>query len=199
MKRRGLLPVVLIATSISLGGESLVGMEARPAGATPTQNEQMHPRRAAWITIHDPQDVEVCEIPSDCPVDIRAVSKRHFATATGRRMLALRLHAYKLWGGLIYIANIKFRLDSRAGPRPDAHIYMALTDHPASLGWSCGRTYHIGGTLLHRYRIKRRGDRLTCFVPRRELRPTKPIRLQALSRANEFIVDRAPDHGWGGG
>jgi len=189
--------VVLIATAIPLGGESWGGMKPRPGGATPTQADQMHPRTAAWVTIHDPEDVEVCEHPSDCAIDIRAVSKRHFTTSAGRKILALRLHAYELWGGLIYIANIKFRLDARAGPRPDAHIYMALTDLPGTLGWACGRTYDFG-SLTHRYRINRRGDRLTCFVPRRELRPTKPIRFQALSRGNEFIVDRAPDHGWGG-
>ena len=113
-------------------------------------------------------------------------------------MLAFSVDAYELYGGLIFIANIKLRLDTRAGHRSDAHIFMGLTELAADIGWACGRRYSFGD-VSHRYPIKRRGDRLTCFVPRRDLHPTKRIRFQALSRGNEFVVDRAPDDGWGGG
>jgi hypothetical protein len=154
--------------------------------------------RRAQMTISDPEDVPSCETPPDCPPDIREVSVRRFTTATGRRMLALSVEAYELYSGLIYIANIVGRFDVRDGPRADARVFFALTDLRASLGWACGRDYEQGGSLTHRYRLRERGNLLTCIVPLRELRPMdKRMRLQALSRGNRFVVDRAPDAGWG--
>ena len=94
--------------------------------------------------------------------------------------------------------NTKLRLDTSAGPRSDAHIFLAVTYLWADIGWACGRHYEAGD-ITHKYPINERGDRLTCFIPRRELHPTKRIRFVALSRSwKNSIVDRAPDDGWAG-
>jgi hypothetical protein len=197
MRRCGVLGAVLIAATLSSSVESSVGVESRLASLSSVKDDQLD-ARGATTTVSDPEDVEACEYGQDCPIDIRAVSKRRFTTATGRKMLAFSVDAYELYGGLVLIANIKLRLDTGAGPRSDAHIFLALTELWADIGWACGRTY-VAGDVSHKYPIKERGDRLTCFVPRRDLRPTKGIRFQALSRSNDFVVDRAPDDGWGGG
>jgi len=96
------------------------------------------------------------------------------------------------------VMNIKLRLDTRAGPHSDTHIFMAVDELWASIGWACGRHYRAGGQISHKYPIKERGERLTCFVPRRERDPHKAIRFVAFSRGSDFVVDRAPDEGWGG-
>jgi len=153
--------------------------------------------RGALIAVSDPQDVEACRSAPDCPIDIRAVSKRSFTTATGQRMLAFSVNAYELYGGLVFVANFRLPLDTRAGPRSDTQIFMTLTELAFDIGWACGREFEAG-SVSRRYHIKERGDRLTCFVPRRALHPTKRIRFKALSRGNQFVVDRAPDDGWGG-
>jgi hypothetical protein len=197
MRRDRFLGVVLIASVISSSGGSSVGMESRLASLSSVKDDQMN-ARGVTTTVSDPEDVEACDTAPDCSIDIRAVSKRRFTTATGRRMLAFSVEAYELYGGLVFVANIKLRLDARAGQRSDAHIFMGLTELAMDIGWACGRRYSFGD-VSHRYPIKERGDRLTCFVPRRDLHPTKRIRFQALSRGNEFVVDRAPDDGWGGG
>jgi hypothetical protein len=195
MRRRGILSVILIAASITSSGGTSMGMEGRAVRRSSVQ-DQPDAVGARTTTISDPEDVEACDTAPDCPIDIRAVSKRRFTTGTGRKMVAFSVDAYELYGGLVFIANIKLRLDTSAGPRSDAHIFMALTELWADIGWACGRRYEAG-IVSHKYPIKERGDRLTCFVPRRHLQPTKRIRFQALSRGNEFVVDRAPDDGWG--
>jgi hypothetical protein len=191
------LGVVLIAAAISPSDGFSLGMEPRPTSQTSVQDDQRG-ARGATTKVTDPEDVGACDTAPDCPIDIRAVSKRPFRTATGRRMLAFSVNAYELHGGLVFVANIKLRLDTRDDQRSDAEIFMGLTELAQSIGWACGRRYSFGD-FGHRYRIKRRGDRLTCYVPRSDLHQTKRIRFQALSRGNEFVVDRAPDHGWGGG
>lgn len=198
MRRYRVLGVVLIATVISSSTGSSVGNESRPAGPSPAQDDQLEAGRAT-TTISDPEDVEACpeEAGQDCPIDIRAVSKRRFTTATGRKMLAFSVDSYELYVGLVYVANIKLPLDTRAGPRSDTQIFMAITDLPGTIGWRCGREWDRSGHVSHRYRFKKRGDRLTCFVPKSDLHPTKRIRFKALSRATLFVVDRAPDNGWG--
>jgi hypothetical protein len=152
------------------------------------------------ITVSDPMDVEPCDLPpwsEDCPIDIRTVSKRSFRNSAGRRMLAVRLEAYRLYGGLIYVANIRVRFDATGGPRPDGQMFFALTDVPGSLGWACGRRWDLSGSLKHRYRLRVDGDQVTCVLPMRELRPTKRIRFNATSRWwQNDVVDRAPDQGW---
>jgi hypothetical protein len=194
MRHHGVLGVALIAIVISSGG-SAVGVETRPTSPDGRHADHLGARRVT-STVSDPEDVEACDFAPDCPIDIRAASKRPFTTVTGRRMLAFSVDAYQLHSGLIYIANIKLRLDTRGGPHSDASIFMALTDRGLGLGWVCGRRFETGGIVHHRYRLRVRGDRLTCTVPRRELHPVKRIRFQAISRANEFVVDRAPDQGW---
>lgn len=151
------------------------------------------------ITVSDPMDVETCTYGQDCPIDIRFVSKRSYRSGTGQRMLALGVEAYELYGGLLFDANIKLRFDARGGPRPDGFAFMSLTYVGADIGWACGRRRSKGGDVFHVYRIKVHGDRMTCFIPRRDLRPTKPIRFLALSRVDRYVVDRAPDHKWAGG
>ncbi len=148
--------------------------------------------RLGTITVTDPQDVEQCET-ADCPLDIRSVSLRTYTGGTGRRMLAATVGAYELFDSLVEIANIKLRFDASGGPGPDWYVLMALTNLPTHIGWACGRSF---GT--QRYRMKVHGDLMTCLIPRRDLRPTKPIRFQALSRGNAYVVDRAPDEGWAG-
>jgi hypothetical protein len=200
MRRHGVLIGVMLTTSIVAGGGPRVGMEGRA-----TERSSMHDRLAAggvrMTTISDPEDVEEpCDTGADCPVDIQAVSRRRFTTATGRRMLAFSVHAYELYGGLNFVMNIKLRLDARAGPHSDAHIFMAVDELWADIGWACGRHYGAGGQITHKYPIKERGDRLTCLIPRRDLHPNKRIRFVAFSRGWEgLVVDRAPDDGWGGG
>lgn len=198
MRRYRALGVVLLATVISSSAGTSVGIESRLAGLGPAQDDQLEAGRAT-TTISDPEDVEACpeEAGQDCPIDIRAVSKRRFTTATGRKMLAFSVDSYELYVGLVYVANIKLPLDTRAGPRSDTQIFMAITDLPGTIGWRCGREWDRSGHVSHRYRFKKRGDRMTCFVPKRDLHPTKRIRFIALSRATLFVVDRAPDNGWG--
>ena len=84
MKRCGLLLVVLIATAIPLGGESWGAWNLALAARPRHKPIRCIPARS-WVTIHDPEDVEVCEHPSDCAIDIRAVSKRHFTTSSRQR------------------------------------------------------------------------------------------------------------------
>jgi hypothetical protein len=200
MRRRKVLGLVLIAATVSSSGGSWLAAEPRFASLSSVHGDQPDARGATTATVTDPEDVEACDeqLGQDCPIDIRAVSKRPFTTASGRKMLAFRVDAYELYGGLVFVANIKLRLDARAGPRSDAHIFMGLTELAFDIGWACGRKYEFGD-VSHKYRIRERGDRLTCFVPKRDLHPTKRIRFQARSRASEFVVDRAPDDGWGGG
>jgi hypothetical protein len=195
MQRRGALGVALIASVISAGGGPAVGVESRPTSVDGLHADHLGAGRVI-STVSDPEVVEACDTAPDCPIDIRAVSRRPFTTATGRRMLAFSVDAYELHSGLIYIANIKLRLDARGGPHSDARIFMALTDRGLGLGWVCGRRFEAWGFVSHRYRLRVRGDRLICTLPRRELHPTKRIRFQAISRGNEFVVDRAPDQGW---
>jgi hypothetical protein len=199
MRRHDVLIAIFIAAAIISSEGRSVGMEGR---ATPRSS--MHDRLAdggaRTTTISDPEDVEeACDTGADCPIDIQAVSRRSYTTATARRMLAFSVRAYELYGGLNFVMNIKLRLDTSAGPRSDAHIFMAVDYLWADIGWVCGRHYKKGGQVTHKYPIKERGDRLTCFVPRRELRPTKRIRFQALSHGWGGVVVDAPDDGWGGG
>jgi hypothetical protein len=186
---------VVLATAIPLCAGPSVGVESRATTLSSVLDDQPD-ARGATTKVVDPEDVEACVTAPDCPIDIRAVSERRFTTATGRRMLAFSVNAYELYIGLVFVANIKLRLDTRDDRRPDAHIFMGITELAQTIGWACGRKYSFGD-FSERYRIKRRGDRLTCFVPRRDLHPTKRIRFQAHSRANEFVIDRAPDRGWG--
>jgi len=153
----------------------------------------------AQITIVDPEDVDPCapelEVLQQCPLDIREVSARRFTTSTGRRMLALSVEAYELYGGLLYDANIKFRLDVRSGPRADERVFIVLDELAFDIGWACSSGWYFG-IRGRRYRLREREDRLTCIVPMRELRPVnKPIRMNAQSRVRRAIVDRAPDAG----
>jgi hypothetical protein len=198
VRRYGVVVILIAATIASSGGPS-AGGEGRATGQNSAQR-RLAVGGGRTTTIGDPQDVEEpCTTGTDCPVDIRAVSKRRFTTATGRKMLAFSVLAYELYGGLNFVMNIKLRLDTKAGPHSDAHIFMAVDELWANIGWACGRHYRAGGQIRHKYPIKERGERLTCFVPRRELHPDKPIRFAAFSRSwGGFVVDRAPDNGWGG-
>lgn len=199
MRRHDVLIAIFIAAAIISGEGRSIGLEGRATGPSSIHN-RLADGGARMTTISDPEDVEeTCDAGADCPIDFKAVSRRSFTTATGRRMLAFNVRAYELYGGLNFVMNIKLRLDTSSGPRSDAHIFMAVDELWGSIGWACGRHYK-GGQVTHKYPIKERGDRLTCFIPRRELRPTKQIRFQALSHGWEgLVVDRAPDDGWGGG
>ncbi|HJR96836.1 MAG TPA: hypothetical protein VJ979_02910 [Actinomycetota bacterium] len=190
--------MVLVALAILAGGGSSVGAAFHVAGKGSLRGDQLVATRAL-TTVSDPEDVEPCpeEYGQDCPIDIRAVSRRNFKTASGQRMLAFSVNAYELYGGLVFVANFRVPLDTRAGPGSDTQIFMTLTELFGDIRWACGRELDAG-IVSRRYHIKERRDRLTCFVPRRALHPTKRIRFKALSRATRFIVDRAPDNGWGG-
>jgi hypothetical protein len=50
-------------------------------------------------------------------------------------MLVFSVRAYELYGGLNFVMNIKLRLDTSAGPRSDAHIFMAVDELWGSIGW----------------------------------------------------------------
>jgi hypothetical protein len=196
MWRLGVLGVVLIAIVVAADGGSSAGPEQRLAGmGAPVRSDHLNAERVL-TSVGDPEDVGHCSSAPDCPIDIRSIAKRPFTTASGKKMVAFSVNAYELHGGLVYVANIKFALDTRAGPPSDTQIFMAITDFPETIKWGCGRAWKAGGNLTRRYHLKERGDRLTCFVPRRALHPTKPIRFRALSRGTRFVVDRAPDSGW---
>jgi hypothetical protein len=197
MWRLGVLGVVLIAIVISADGGSSAELEGRLTDMGPVRSHLLDAERIL-TSVGDPEDVAPCSTAPDCPIDIRAIAKRPFTTASGRKMIAFSVNAYDLHGGLVYVANIKFALDTRAGPPSDTQIFMAITDFPETIKWGCGRAWKAGGNLTRRYHLKERGDRLTCFVPRRALHPTKPIRFRALSRTTRSDVDRAPDNGWAG-
>jgi hypothetical protein len=145
------------------------------------------------IRIHDPSDVEACDTAPDCPEDIRYLSLRSYIGGAGRSMLAITVGAYELYGGLVFVDNIKVRFDASGDPLPDGKIFLSVDNLPFDIGWQCGP--RVG---THPYRLRIHADALTCFIPEEDLHPTKPIRLFALSRGNRFIVDRAPDQGWGG-
>ena len=184
--RRHLILVVLVIVAITSAGS--VSSASSKDGTT----------RRAQITIVDPEDVAPCppEYLQDCPIDIREVSARRFTTSAGRRMLALSVEAYELYGGLIFHTNIKFRLDVRSGPRADERVFIVLDELNARIGWACSSRWFFG-VEGRRYRLRERGDRLTCIVPMRELRPVdKPIRMNAQSRFKRAVVDRVPDVGW---
>ena len=198
MWRLGVLGVVLIAIVVAADGGSSAGPEQRLAGmGAPVRSDHLNAERVL-TSVGDPEDVGHCSSAPDCPIDIRSIAKRPFTTASGKKMVAFSVNAYELHGGLVYVANIKFALDTRAGPPSDTQIFMAITDFPETIKWGCGRAWKAGGNLTRRYHLKERGDRLTCFVPRLALHPTKPIRFRALSRTTRSVVDRAPDNGWAG-
>jgi hypothetical protein len=69
---------------------------------------------------------------------------------------------------------------------------MSLANLDFDIGWACGRRFGV-----ERFRIEVGENRMTCLIPRRILHATKRIRFHALSRGNAFVVDRAPDQGWG--
>jgi hypothetical protein len=96
----------------------------------------------------------------------------------------------------VFAANIKLRFDARGGPHADWYVFMALSELTFDIGWACGRRF--GTVDKGPYRLKEHGDSLTCYIPERDLHPTKSIRFQAFSRGNSFVVDRAPDQGWAG-
>jgi len=197
MRRHGVLGLVLVAVAIPASGGSSAGMESRLAGMGSVRGDHLDGERVL-TSVSDPKDVEACSFAPDCPIDIRAVSKRHFRTASGKKMIAFSVNAYELYGGLVFVANFRLPLDTRAGPRSDTQIFMSLTELFIDIRWACGREFEAG-SVSRRYHVKERGDRLTCFIPRRALHPTKRIRFKALSRVNKEVIDRAPDHVWGEG
>jgi hypothetical protein len=134
------------------------------------------------------------EFGHDCPEDIRSASLRTYTGGTGRRMLAVTVEAYEIHGGYVVVESFKLRFDGSGGPHADWYVLLALDElPPGRIGWACGRNF---GT--ERYKLKDHGDSLTCYIPERDLDPTKPIRFQAFSRLNHDVVDRASDQGWAG-
>jgi hypothetical protein len=132
-----------------------------------------------------------CEYGQDCVPDIAFVTLRSYEGGVGRRMLAITVGTYELFGGLVEVANIKVRFDARGDPGVDWCAILALANRAYDIGWTCGRRFGA-----ERYRLRVHDDSMTCFIPERDLHPTKPIRFQALSRVNQSVADRAPDQGW---
>jgi hypothetical protein len=120
---------------------------------------------------------------------------RTYIGGTGRRMVAVDVTAYQLYGGLVVSESFKLRFDANGGPLADWYVLIALAElPPGRIGWACGQAF---GT--ERYRLKEHGDSLTCFIPERDLHPTRPIRFQVLWRGvGADVIDRAPDKGWAG-
>jgi hypothetical protein len=194
---RGALPLVLVV--VPIGGNS--GNEIfRPSGAEPhiagmgsVGGGQLDATRVL-TTVRDPEDVDPCTVDPDCPIDIRAVSKTSLHDRDGQeddRLQRQRVRA---------VRRTRLRGELQASPRhegwpPFGHSdFMALTELFADIRWACGREFQAG-SVSRRYHVKERRDRLTCFVPRQALHPTKRIRFTALSRVNQDVIDRAPDHG----
>ncbi len=162
------------------------------AAAPPSQDHKSD--GATMTTVYDPQDLPECppELGADCPEDIRFASLRAYTGGTGRRMLAITVEAYEIHGGWVVVESFKLRFDASGGPEADWYVLMALAElPPGHIGWACGRSF---GT--ERYRLVDHGDSLTCFIPERDLQPTKPIRFQVFFRLNRDVYDRAPDQGW---
>ena len=107
-------------------------------------------------------------------------------------MLAVTVEAYEPHSGVTEV-SIDFRFDANGGPPADWYIFMGAGELAFRVGWYCGRRL-----WSKRYRVRVRGELMTCFIPERDLRPTKLIRFQALSRMIRGTVDRAPDQGCGG-
>ncbi len=186
-------PLACIPIAVVLVG-SLQTLSTATSLSAPDDSGRSHSRT---IRIGDSVDLPPCEFPPNCPNDIRFVAMRTYTGGTGRRMGAVKVGAYELYGGLIYAANYRVRFDTRRGRRADRHVVMALADRPGDYGWNCGRRFGD-----RHYRIRVRGNAMTCFIPSRALHPTKPIRFKARSRGAALIVtrvaDRAPDDGWAG-
>ena len=176
----------------------VVGTLQPQSGAALLTGHDSGRSRLATITIYDSQELEECppEYGEDCPEDIRSASLRTYTGGTGRRMLAVRVEAYELHGGLLFIDNIKFRFDARGGPHADWFVFISITGLANSIGWACDRKF--GDAANRRYHVKVRGDSMTCLIPLEDLHPTKPIRFQVYSRGTRYVVDRAPDQGWAG-
>jgi hypothetical protein len=185
MRRHFLATMVMFA---------ILGCLQPPSLADGLPSHDLAQDRSTTITIYDPQDTRPCDFPPDCAEDIRSVSLRTYTGGTGRRMLAIRVEAYKLYGGLVVVESFKLRFDASGGPQADWYVLIALAElPPGHIGWACGRSF---GT--ERYRLEDNGDSLTCLIPERDLHPTRSIRFQALWRANREVGDRAPDEGWAG-
>jgi hypothetical protein len=145
------------------------------------------------ITVFDPDDLAPCDTPPWCSADIRIVSEWSFIGGTGRRMLVVTVVAYEPHARVTEV-SIKLRFDAKGGPPADWYVFMGYAESGAyGLSRSCGR--HL---WTRRYRTKVDGELMTCFIPERDLHPTKPIRFQALSRMISGVEDRAPDVGWAG-
>ena len=84
-------------------------------------------------------------------------------------MLAVRVEAYELHGGLVFVDNIKFRFDARGGPHADWYVFISMTEGAFGVDWACDRKF--GDVATRRYHLKVRGDSMTCLIPMRDLRP----------------------------
>lgn len=149
-------------------------------------------------TGYDPNDVPVDE-GSCCQQDpdVRSSTRKVATNSSGGRSLYI---TFRTFDSLQGYWTVQVFLDTRGGPQADAKMRM----HDTGVGpFRCGVRFLAQGprrrgklTL-----IAGGGDRATCRVPLRWVRPTKPIRWRLVSRAGvegtEPGVDEfAPDRGW---
>ena len=66
--------------------------------------------RSTTITVYDPQEVGHWDLPPDCAEDIRFASLRTYVGGTGRRMLAVTVTVYHLYGGTRRVGELQASL-----------------------------------------------------------------------------------------
>ena len=86
-------------------------------------------------------------------------------------MLAVTVVAYEPHATVTEV-SIKLRFDANGGPPADWYVYMGYGAYGnVGMHGYCGR--HI---WQRQYRIRARIESMTCFIPERDLHPTKSIR-----------------------
>jgi len=179
-------PVIFLAVGLSIG----LLPPAAVAAASSAQSEGSS--NSHIITVYDSADAPCDMEPAFCWVDIRVATMRSYVGGTGRRMVAVTIVGYEPHPQT-NDSSLKVRFDTTGGPEPDWYVKMGLAAYGNGPAWWCSRY-----TWTKRYHIEVSGERMTCFIPERDLNPTKPIRFQAFAKLIGGVVDRAPDQGWAG-
>jgi hypothetical protein len=143
----------------------------------------------------DPDDVPVDE--SSCcqqDPDIRATTRKVWIDDQDRKWLTVSFRAYE---ALDDYWAVRVRLDSRAGPRADAKMWI----FDPGLGEPPGCTFRRKGSTLKDGTYRASEDSARCRVPLRWAEPRKRIRWKLFSAGGgegtgPVVDEYAPDSGW---
>lgn len=143
----------------------------------------------------DPDDIPVDE--SSCcqqDPDIRASTRKVWIDDQDRKWLTVSFETYE---NLIGYWNVRVRLDTRAGPRADAKMWIFDTGTDEA-----GCTFRRDGSTMEdgRY-LQVQVDKVRCRVPLRWAEPRKRIRWKLFSAGGgegtgPVVDEYAPDSGW---